>query len=92
MQFGTAGGVYHAAAEHGIMQKDVSAAVARKLSTPEATIPAKGISREEAERMYGPVFSYLFSINNDVDSSRAKQELHWKPTRSSGFLQVLAKA
>ena len=91
LQYGSAGRVYNTASETGITAKQLATAISEKLSTPEAAVPIRSISQEEAKGVYGPALAPRFASNDDVDVSRARQELHWQPKHTSGFLQVLAK-
>ncbi len=93
LHHGSAGRIYNTASETGITAQQLASAISEKLSTPEAAVPVKSISEDEAklEGLYGPALAHKFAANNDVDTSRARQELHWQPQHTSGFLQVLAK-
>lgn len=72
LETGTAKGLYNVAAE-SISMKELSEAVARLLD-----IRAKSIRAEKAREQFGKMFDFL-SINNELDASRARRELGWKP-------------
>ncbi|BGP27248.1 NAD-dependent epimerase/dehydratase [Rhodotorula toruloides] len=73
LEKGTAGTVYHAAAEQGVPFKDIADVIGKKLG-----VPVKSISREEA----GPHFGFLgtfASLSNLTSSDKTKAELGWTP-------------
>ena len=77
-------GIYHLAGERGITAQQLATAISKKLS-----LPTHSMSHEEAKGTYKGL-AELFSINNDVDSSKAQRELKWQPKHTSGFLDVVA--
>lgn len=77
-------GIYHLAGEKGITAQQLATAISKNLS-----LPVRSMSHEEATSVYKGL-AHLFSISNDVNSSKAKKELKWQPKHSSGFLDVVA--
>lgn len=77
-------GIYHIAGETGITALQLGTAISKKLS-----IPLHSIDGEEAKRLYGGM-AHLFTVSNDVDSSKAQQQLKWKPKHTTGFLDIVA--
>lgn len=82
LEKGTAGSVYHAVSESGITVKAIAGAIARLVGCE-----AKGISKEEAEKVWGLQLATFFSINNQVSSSKAEKELGWKPQVNISMLE-----
>ena len=77
-------GIYHLAGERGITAQQLASAISKKLS-----LPVRSMSHEEAGEVYKGL-AELFSISNDVDSSKAQRELKWQPKHTRGFLDAVA--
>lgn len=90
---GKAGSIYNIAGEKGVTNFDLATAVSKKLSTAEFTMPVRSISQEEAFGLYSSGFlGFVFSINNDMDTTKAEQELQWKAKHTTGFVESVANA
>lgn len=87
-----AAGIYNVVGEQGITQQQVADAVSQKLSTAKSVLPVRNVTLEDATSIYSAALAWPFSINNDVDNSKAQRELHWKPKHTSGFTAVVASA
>jgi nucleoside-diphosphate-sugar epimerase len=72
LETSTAKGLYNVAAESASL-KEINEAVALLLD-----IKAKSISTEEAKKQFGKMFDFL-SINNQLDATKAKNNLRWSP-------------
>ena len=91
MHHGAAGATYNVASEQGVTHQQIAQAISKKLSTAAAPIPVQSINMEEAFALMPPMMAGLFSINNDLDCTRARSELQWSPKRTNGFATVLAR-
>ena len=81
----TAGSIYHGA-NGAVTARQMAEAIAAKHH-----LGTKSISKAEAAEIYGPFFSMIFSLNNEVDSSKAQRELQWQPQHGiDHFLDALA--
>ncbi len=87
-----AAGIYNVVGEQGITQQQVATAVSQKLSSFKSVLPVRSITFDDATSIYSAALASPFSINNDVDNSKAQQELHWNPKHTSGFTAVVASA
>lgn len=72
LETSTAKGLYNVAAE-SVSMKEMNESVARLLD-----IKAKSIREEKAREQFGKMFEFL-SINNQLDASKAKENLGWSP-------------
>jgi nucleoside-diphosphate-sugar epimerase len=72
LETSTAKGLYNVAAE-SVSLKEMNEAAARLLD-----IKAKSVSTEEAKKQFGKMFDFL-SINNQLDATKAQQNLQWSP-------------
>ena len=79
LETGTAKGLYNVAAE-SVSLKELNEAVARLLN-----VKAKSISAEKAREQFGKMFDFL-SINNQLDSTKAKRDLRWSPNSNKTIL------
>lgn len=84
-------GIYNIAGEHSIRATELAAAVSKKLSKSGPELPLRGLDQEQAAEVYKGL-SFLFSLNSDVDNSKAKKDFNWQPHRTSGFLNTVASS
>lgn len=73
LEKGTAGAVYHAAAEEAVQVEDIVGVIGRKLN-----VPVESKSREEMAALFGFIGN-AFSVDNPASSSKTRKELDWKP-------------
>ncbi|KAK9818808.1 hypothetical protein WJX74_003099 [Apatococcus lobatus] len=95
---------YIGSGEQGVTYRQIATAIADKLGTDirpidgapiqavEGTsLPVRSITQEEAAQLYGsPLFAWLFSISNDLDATKTREELRWNPVHNSGFTTAIA--
>jgi nucleoside-diphosphate-sugar epimerase len=79
LETSTAKGLYNVAAET-VSFRDLSEAIARLLG-----VKTKSISTEEAKTEFGALFGFL-SISNQLDASRASNELGWRTSSGRTIL------
>ncbi len=79
LETSTAKGLYNVAAE-SVSLKEMNEAAARLLN-----IKAQSISAEQAREQFGKMFDFL-SINNQLDSAKAKRDLRWSPNSYHSIL------
>ena len=79
-------GIYHIAGEQGITALELATAISKKLS-----LPVSSMSHEEAKNVYKALY-HIYSISNDVDSSKARRELSWHPKHTKGFLHTVSSS
>lgn len=80
LETSTAKGLYNVAAE-SVSMKEMNESAARLLD-----IKAKSIREEKAREQFGKMFEFL-SINNQLDASRAKENLGWSPNSYRTILE-----
>jgi len=74
----TARGVYNIVGENGVTGKDMADIIAAKLHCK-----AESVKEEEAVELFGGFIAMVTAMNNQVDSSKAKQDLDWNPQYTS---------
>ncbi len=82
LETSTAKGLYNAAAE-SVSLKEINEAAARLLN-----IRAQSISAEKAREQFGKMFDFL-SINNQLDSAKARNDLRWSPNSYHSILDEI---
>ena len=76
----------------GISALQMAEAISHQLSRAGAVIPTKSVSLEEGSQLFPPFMAWIFSINNMVDTSKAKRELHWDAAHKDVFAAEIASA
>lgn len=71
-------GIYNLVGENGVTSQTIAKIIASKQSCK-----TESVTLEEAEKLFSPLIARLTSSNNQLDSSKAKHELEWKPQYTS---------
>ena len=53
---------------------------------PAVDVPARGMSRAEVEKLWGPFLAAFVDYDNRASSAKAQRELGWKPQAKLGLL------
>jgi nucleoside-diphosphate-sugar epimerase len=79
---GQHGGVYHLAAEEEPTIREIAGAVA----AAAGGVPLESVDLAEASARLDPFTAWFLTLNNRLDSGRARRELGWAPIAESGLL------
>jgi nucleoside-diphosphate-sugar epimerase len=77
LEKGAGGAHYHGVAEEGVLFKDITAIIARRLN-----LPLVSKSAEEAAAHFG-WFAHFTTIDNLASSQQTREQLGWQPTQLS---------
>ena len=80
LEHGGRGGPFHAVADEGVPFRRIAEAVGGQLG-----VPAKSVSREEADEHFGPLAAWVAG-NGPASSARTREILGWEP-REPGLLR-----
>jgi nucleoside-diphosphate-sugar epimerase len=85
LQNASAGSLYNAVLETGIVARDLAQAVAENTG-----LPLKPLAPAQAMPTLGPILTTVLTLNNNTSGAKAERELDWHKRTTTRFLEDIA--